>query len=116
MDAITNWQFETKKYALNEMFCNNKFVNARQNAKFVNFFLRAISHYTVINFADWEDNKLVLHPDGVETCQLQFFSLSGNLDDKFKRNNTELHCSIIVSNNIYVLPKYFILWIVTVLG
>ena len=39
MDAITNWQFETKKYTLNEMFCNNKFANAQQNTKFVNVFL-----------------------------------------------------------------------------
>ena len=30
--------FEIKKYALNEMFCNNKFVNAWQSVKFAIFF------------------------------------------------------------------------------
>ena len=64
--------------------------------------------YNVINFADWEDNILELHDqsEGANTCQLQFSSPRGNLDDEFKENSAGLHYNIMVSNNTFVLPGY----------
>ena len=64
--------------------------------------------HNVINFADWEDSILKLHTNGANTCQLQFSSPRGNLDDEFKENSTGLHYNIMVSNNTFVLPGYLI--------
>ena len=109
VDAITNRQFETKKYALNEMFCNNKFVNAQQNAKFTNVSFMPISRYTVFVFCFQQYNIILDKLNKILSNYLVQVAIFTNFKTVYSHyNSSSSHHStkiiVILSESIAILP------------